>query len=90
VRVTPRSARESIDGTVETAQGPALAMRVRAVAQEGEANKAVERVLAGWLGVAKSAVGVTSGAKSRVKSVTIAGPQAMLAATLEARMAALK
>ena len=83
MRVSPKSAREGIDGVVETAQGPALTMRVRAVAEKGEANRAVEMVVAGWLGVPKSSVAVTAGGKSRLKTVLVTGQPDRLAALVE-------
>ena len=90
MRVTPKSTREGIDGVVETAQGPALTVRVRAVAEKGEANRAVEAVVAEWLGVPKSSVAVTAGGKSRVKTVVIAGEPARLAALVEMRLPKLR
>ena len=89
MRVTPKSTREGIDGVVETAQGPALTVRVRAVAEKGEANRAVEAVVAEWLGVPKSSVAVTAGGKSRLKTVLVAGEPGRLAALVEARTAEL-
>ena len=83
MRVSPKSARESIDGVVETAQGSALTVRVRAVAEKGEANRAVEVVVAGWLGVSKSSVAVTAGGKSRLKTVLVTGEPDRLAALAE-------
>jgi uncharacterized protein YggU (UPF0235/DUF167 family) len=83
VRVTPKSAREGIDGVVVTAQGSALTVRVRAVAEKGEANRAVEVVVAGWLGVPKSSVAVTAGGKSRLKTVLVTGEPDRLAALAE-------
>jgi uncharacterized protein YggU (UPF0235/DUF167 family) len=89
VRVTPKSARDGVEGTAETAQGPALAVRVRAVADKGEANRAVEAVVAQWLGVAKRSVAVAAGGKSRVKTLAIAGQPVRLAALIETRLAEL-
>lgn len=86
VRATPKSAREGVAGLTETPQGPALAIRVRAAPDKGEANRAVERVIAEWLGVPRSSVGVSAGGKSRVKTVEIAGDPARLAALIEARL----
>jgi uncharacterized protein len=83
VRVSPKSAREGIDGVVETAQGPALTVRVRAVAEKGEANRAVEVVVARWLGVPNSSVAVTAGGKSRFKTVLVTGQPDRLAALVE-------
>jgi uncharacterized protein YggU (UPF0235/DUF167 family) len=90
VRVSPKSAREGIDGVVETAQGPALTVRVRAVAEKGEANRAVERVIAEWIGIAKGSVEVAAGGKSRIKTVEIAGEPAKLAALIEMQIAKLR
>ena len=56
VRVTPKSARDCVEGTTDSAEGPALKVRVRAVADKGEANRAVEAVVAEWLGVARTSV----------------------------------
>jgi uncharacterized protein len=90
VRVSPKSAREGIDAVVETAQGLALTVRVRAVAEKGEANRAVEMAVAAWLDVPKSCVAVTAGGKSRVKTVVISGEPARLAVLVEARVAKLR
>jgi uncharacterized protein (TIGR00251 family) len=89
VRVSPKSAREGVEGLAETAQGPALVVRVRAVAEKGEANRAVERVLAEWMGVSKSSVAVASGQRSRIKTVEIKGDSAGLAARAEMLLAKL-
>jgi uncharacterized protein len=90
VRVSPKSTREGVEGIVETAQGGALTVRVRAVAEKGEANRAVERVIAEWIGVAKSSVAVSAGGKSRIKTVEIVGEPARLAALIEMRIAKLR
>ena len=87
VRASPKSSREGIAGVVETAQGPALAVRVHAAAQRGEANRAIELALAAWLGVPRSSVTVKAGDKSRLKTVLVAGEPALLAALLKRRAA---
>ncbi len=89
VRASPKSAREGVEGLTETPQGPALAVHIRAVPEKGEANRAVERVVAEWLGVAKSTVAVSAGGKSRIKTVEMAGEPARLAALVESRLAEL-
>ena len=86
VRVSPKASREGIDGVMETAQGPALTVRVRAVAEKGEANRAVEATVAAWLGVPKSSVAVTAGGKSRLKTLQVAGEPVRLTALVEMRM----
>jgi len=90
VRVSPKASREGIDGVMETAQGPALTVRVRAVAEKGEANRAVEMAVAAWLGVPKSVVAVTAGGKSRVKTVVVTGEPGRLAAQVAMCMSKLQ
>jgi uncharacterized protein YggU (UPF0235/DUF167 family) len=89
VRVTPKSSREGVEALTETPQGPALAVRVGAAPDKGEANRAVERVVAEWLDLSKSSVTVAAGGKSRIKTVEVAGEPARLAALIEARLARL-
>lgn len=62
---------DRVDGVSDGAGGEAIAARVRAVPSDGEANKAVVRLIADWLGVPKSCVALTAGQKSRIKTVTI-------------------
>ena len=88
-RVTPRSARDGVDGLAQTADGPALRVRVRAVAEKGKANAAVESVVAQWLGLAKTLVRVAQdSSKSRIKTIDIAGAPAELEALIATRIAA--
>jgi len=86
VRLTPKSSIEGVGGVGPTAEGPAFAARVRAIPAEGEANAALERLVARWLDVPKSTVRVTHGAKSRVKSLTISGETGCLEARLKAKL----
>ena len=86
VRLTPKSSIESVDGVAQSAEGAALAARVRAVPAEGEANAAVEKLIAHWLDVPKSTVRVTAGAKSRIKSLTISGETNCLEQRLKAKL----
>jgi uncharacterized protein YggU (UPF0235/DUF167 family) len=86
VRLTPKSSLDAIEGLEATAEGPALKARVRALPSEGEANKAVERVLADWLGVPISSVTVSGGGKSRVKSLRIVGEVQELKDRLKIRL----
>jgi len=89
-RVTPKSARDSIDGMMQTAEGPALKVRVRAVAENGQANRSVESVVAQWLGLARTRVTVAQGGKSRVKTLAIDGEPGELEPLIAARIAALQ
>ncbi len=87
VRITPKSSKDTIDGVEETADGPALKVRVRAVPSDGAANAALVTLLAGWLGVPKSSVTLAHGGKSRVKSVEITGNAEEIEARLALRLA---
>lgn len=89
-RVTPKSAQDSIDGMTQTAEGPALKVRVRAVAEKGAANRSVESVVAQWLGVARTRVTVAGGSKSRVKMLDIDGEPGDLQTLIAARIATLQ
>jgi uncharacterized protein YggU (UPF0235/DUF167 family) len=90
VRVTPKSSLDAIEGLAATADGPALAARVRALPSEGEANGAVERLLAKWLGVPKTSVTVAAGARSRVKSLKVTGEVPELIGRLQTSMESLQ
>jgi uncharacterized protein len=79
LRVTPRGGRDGIDGIETLADGRAVVkVRVRAVADGGEANRAVIELMAGALGVPKGRVRILSGATSRFKQVAIDGDPRML------------
>jgi uncharacterized protein len=83
LRVTPRGGRDEIDGIETLANGrTVLKMRVRAVAEGGEANRAVAELLAKVLGVPKAKVRLLSGITSRLKQVAIEGDPARLGAAL--------
>jgi hypothetical protein len=83
VRVTPKSSLDAIEGIAVTADGPALKARVRAAPSEGEANGALERLVARWLDVPKTRVTVTAGTRSRVKTLEITGDAGELVCRLE-------
>jgi len=79
LRVTPRGGRDDIDGIETLSDGKSvLKVRVRAIADGGEANRAVAALLAKALGVPKSSVKLLSGATSRIKQVAIDGDPAGL------------
>lgn len=90
VRLTPKSSKDVVEGIEATAEGSALKARVRAVPAEGEANAALLKLLAQWLGVPKSSVALAQGGKSRVKSVEITGNVDEIKARLAERLAGLK
>jgi len=69
VRVIPRAGRSGIAGT----RGGALLVRLNAPPVEGAANAELIEVLAKTLGVAKRAVTIASGDRSRQKRVQVTG-----------------
>ncbi len=83
VRLCPKSAFDRIRGIEHLSDATCvLKVRVRAVPQDGEANRALCQLLAKSLGIAASAVHLESGATARVKSLVISGDPADLAAKL--------
>jgi len=89
LRVTPRGGRDDIDGVETLANGRAVVkVRVRAIAEGGEANRAVVELLAKALGVRKTDVRVLSGVTSRLKQVAISGDPVKLGNALRALTAA--
>jgi uncharacterized protein len=84
VRLTPKGGRDAIDGIEPLADGSTvLKVRVRAAPHEGAANDALIRLLAGALGMRRSAVELVAGASARVKRLKLAGDPQTLAAVLE-------
>jgi uncharacterized protein (TIGR00251 family) len=74
LRVTPRGGRDDIDGLETLANGRIVVkVRVRAVADGGEANRAVTQLLAKALRVPKAKVRILSGATSRLKQIAVDG-----------------
>jgi len=85
LRVTPRGGRDGVDGVDQLSDGRSvLKVRVRAIADGGEANRAVLALLAKSLRVPKASVSLLSGATSRLKQVAIAGDPARLTEALRA------
>ena len=85
VRLTPKAARDSVDGVGALSDGRAVALaRVRAVPDKGQANRALVALLAKTLRVPKSAVEVIAGATARLKQVRIAGEPQTLSGAIEA------
>ncbi|MGZ5877224.1 MAG: DUF167 domain-containing protein [Bradyrhizobium sp.] len=79
LRVTPRGGRDDIDGVETLANGrTALKVRVRAIADGGEANRAVTELMAKALGVPKANVRILSGTTSRLKQIAVDGDPARL------------
>lgn len=85
VRLTPKAARDGVDGKGVLSDGRAVVLaRVRAVPEKGAANAALEALLAKALGVGKSQVSVESGATARLKQVRVNGDPETLAGKLDA------
>ena len=83
LRVTPRGGRDEIDGLETLANGRTVVKaRVRAIAEGGEANRAVVELLAKALGVPKAKIRVLSGATSRLKQIAVDGDPAKLGEAL--------
>ena len=88
LRVTPRGGRDDIDGIETLANGRAvLKIRVRAIAEGGEANRAVTELLAKVLGVPRARIKLLAGATSRLKQVAVDGDPRMLGDTLRQAIA---
>jgi uncharacterized protein (TIGR00251 family) len=67
VKVLPSSSRDVIVGWL----GEALKIKVRAPAEKGRANKAVEKVIANLLGISMRSVSVVSGHTTALKIIEI-------------------
>lgn len=84
LRVTPRGGQDSIDGIETLANGRSVVkIRVRAIAEGGEANRAVTELLARALHVPKSHVRVITGTTSRLKQVAVDGDPKKLGDALQ-------
>ena len=79
-RLTPNGGADVIDGLGADSSGQTfLKVRVRAAPEDGKANAALETLIAKALGAPKSAVSVSRGAKSRLKTIDVSGdPQDLL------------
>jgi uncharacterized protein len=89
LRVTPRGGRDDIDGLETLADGRVVVkVRVRAIADGGEANRAVTELLARAFGVPKADVRILSGTTSRLKQIAVAGDPTKLGETLRELTAA--
>ena len=80
VRVQPKASADRVEDWGEDDAGRRyLKVRVRAVPEDGKANDAVQKLVAGWIGVPKSAVRVVTGGKTRLKGLEIEGPPELAA-----------
>jgi uncharacterized protein len=84
VRLTPRGARDAIEGIECRADGRAvLKVRVRAPPFEGAANEALRRLIARALAIAPRQVEIAAGAAARVKRLHVVGDPRALDAALD-------
>src|SRR5579859_1860113 len=89
LRVTPRGGRDAIDGIDRLSDGRVvMKVRVRAIADGGEANRAVLKLLAEQLRVPQATLRLVSGATARLKQVEILGDVQALREKLSAACAA--
>jgi len=83
LRVTPRGGRDEIDGIETLANGRSVVkVRVRAIAEGGEANRAVTELLAQALDVPRAKVRLLSGVTSRLKQIAVDGDPVRLGEAL--------
>ena len=79
VRVTPRGGRDAVEGVgADGDEAPHLKLRVAAAPVDGDANEAVIKLLAKWLGVPKTGISVVGGATVRLKTLMVAGDPVQL------------
>ena len=84
LRLTPKGGRDAVEGWTTGADGTDyLKARVRAVPEDGKANKAVRVALASAMGVPQGTIEIVSGATSREKTVLVSGDAIALIARLE-------
>jgi len=84
--LTPKGGQNRVEGVSTAAEGTVLKVRVRALPENGAANAALTKVLAGWLGVPQGSVAVIGGAKARAKTLLVAGDGFELAKRASARL----
>lgn len=85
VRLTPKGGRDAIDGVETMSDGKSvLKARVRAVPEDGKANAALVELLARTLRVPRSAVTLSAGQTSRIKTLEIVGDADALGKALAA------
>jgi uncharacterized protein YggU (UPF0235/DUF167 family) len=83
LRVTSRGGRDGIEGVETLGNGRSVVkVRVRAIAEGGEANRAVAALMAKSLGVPKARVRILSGMTSRLKQIAVDGDPAKLGESL--------
>jgi uncharacterized protein (TIGR00251 family) len=89
VRLTPKSARDAVEGVESRGDVCVLKTRVRAVPDKGKANAALEKLISKWLRLPASSVSLAGGGKSRLKSVALRGDPDELIGMIEDRLSDL-
>ena len=90
IRLTPRARADRLDGILRAADGaPLLKASVTAPPADGRANDALLALLAKSWGVPRRDLAIVGGAKSRNKTVHVAGDPAALLRRLAALFAAM-
>jgi|SRR6516165_1716938 len=90
VRLTPKGGRDAIEGIEALADGQrVLKARVRAAASDGEANDALQRLLARTLDIAPRDIVLVAGRTSRIKRLLVRGDAHAVARKLEGIAGAL-
>jgi uncharacterized protein (TIGR00251 family) len=85
IRLTPKGGRDAVDGIEQLSNGQSvLKVRVRALPEEGKANRALITLLAETFDCAASSIEIVSGATARIKTVKIAGHGQTLGERLKA------
>lgn len=84
VRLTPKAAKDSVDGISRLADGSEVAVaRVRALPARGAANRALVDLLAEALKIPRRSVTIVGGAGARLKRVRVAGDAGSLSGKIE-------
>ena len=84
VRLTPKSSRDAVEGAETAADGRThLKARVRAVPEQGKANKALVKLMAATLGVPAGTVSIVAGDTARLKTMRVSGNAAHVEQRLE-------
>ena len=88
LRLTPRAARNGVDGIAQDAEGrPLLKLRLVAPPVEGAANEALIAFLAKTLCLRKADITIRSGETGRIKILHLAGDSATLLERLDTWLA---
>lgn len=77
VRLTPKSSRDAVEGIGIAADGRShLKARVRAVPEDGKANKALVKLIGKTTGLPSGSIEIAAGHTSRLKTIRITGEMA--------------